>query len=269
MKIPIKNILAGLAGLTLAVPMQAAVITHFDINFNSYSAGPLPPTGWTIPGTMTATVEEGSGNKWLGLTSTAAGSLVLSTATKATPPTVTLSLAPSSEYQWSFSFLLPTNSLSMTNPALIRLDSGAAADGRYLAGLAIRSGELAYLTNPNVAALNSQMTTVSSATWQLQENVWYQATFDITTSAGLGITYDLSITGGTTPFNITGITYTPSALAAAQTVRSAFGSASATGANVKVDNLYLATVPEPSALALVGAALVGLAVLRRRTLPQE
>lgn len=261
------SIIAGVAGIVLtAASLQGAIITHFDIDFTTNSTGTLPPTGW-LNSNVTAVIEESGGNKYLGLTAstpTGSRSLILSTTTKATPPTLTLNIAASSAYQWSFSFLLPTGALGAVNPALIRLDDGASGAGHFITGLSIRNGMLEYLTNPNVNPLSSQMTGVSTSIFQLQENVWYQATFDITTAADLKISYNLNITGGITSFSTTVTDLVPSALTTNTAVRAAFGSSDGT-LNVKLDNLYLATVPEPGVVGLVAmAALLALCRSRRR-----
>ncbi len=249
-------------------------MTHFDIDFADYPNGALSTSGsaWARA-VLTANVEEDENdgdNKYLNLQAaggagTLSKNLTLDSLTNSNTGTESMVVAASTSYQWSFSFRLP----STVDPILIRLDTGAAGTGRYLAGMSITgTGQLQYMTDPNVAPLSGQMTTVSTSTFALEADEWYHVTFDITTGAlvdgKLSVTSDFSIAGAGDSFSASA-SYTPSSLLLTDQARVIWGTRSATDpVNIHLDNLRLETIPEPGTVSLlVGAATLGFLARRK------
>lgn len=284
MKTYTTSLLAGLAGVLLSISSHGQVVTHFDIDFDDYASGTLVTSGtaWSYQqfGATPPTVQPASGDKHLSVSGVpeTARLVTLTSSTNATTGTQTMNIAPSSSYQWKFSLLLPNMGevdAPEFAPVLIRLDNGSASARRYLTGLAItEEGQLRYMTNPNVETLSTQMTYAPDSEFLFQTDTWYDVTFDITTSANLTITYDLTITGGSTSFSREGISYRPvqeadpneSSLVLTASTRMVAGRVSNSNElNFHLDNLYLATIPEPGVAGLLlGSTLLGAFMFRKR-----
>ncbi len=274
MKTSLKSCMAGLAGIVLTGSLHAATITHFDIDFDDYTPGPITSGGaLSITSLSGEIVEASEGENYLSLTGSdnIAKSLRVSTATSSSAGTQSLLLGASTSYQWSFSFQLPTTMA----PILIRLDDGSASNGSFITGIYISAtGQLSYMTNPNIGTLGSQMTAVSTSEFQISADTWYDVTFDITTGEANGdgtlpVSYALHIEGGGDTFD-TEASYVPSGSNSVSAARAIWGTASnSQPVNLRLDNLYLATIPEPGTVSLIiGTAFLGLAfrkkLLRRK-----
>lgn len=197
------------------------------------------------------------------------GSVVYSSgnASGGVSPLNPMTLEAGHQYQWNFSFQIPED---MSNrPVIFYLDNGSVTAGRFIAGIAINgSGELGYLTNPEVLPLAQQMTYLSDITFE--ENLWYDVSFVINTiniGGQIGIQYALTIPGVIDEEIV--VNYVPSALnttSAARMLISRQAGNGGTNINLRDISLQTTAIPEPAtwgAMLAVGGILIGLHLRKR------
>ncbi len=230
----------------LAVATSATVSAQTNlIDFNSYETGALPVGGtspWNKSGNAAGSIEAVTGGNALHLTGTGGGSLVLDTG-HASLNTLTF---PSEALNWSFEFQLPSDQTK----SYVRLNTGSAAVGKYLAGFSLSGGNFAYLSNPNAAITDNSFTNAAGVS--LSEGVWYKVAFEITPGSGSTVAYTVNLTTADNLDNILfsqSVAFSPNALAA-DAIRMTLSSTD--GSDVMFRNISLSAIPEASSVAMMG-----------------
>lgn len=244
------TILSVIAGLFAITGMaHAAIITNINQTFEGYSEGALPMSnGWSKSGGIDVTVVTNTvydGVNAMRLERISSGSVSYTTANS---PNIQLNLAANSEYQWNFAFRIDSASSLAAGVNMIALDTGS--------GTSFAALQLEYTGGAWVARYYSNLSenygnrTNYSLFGTLTTDIWYVASFSITTDASLNISQNTSILSGTNVL-YSGSVSNQVSLATANAVRMSWSPAP-NGVIQQYDNLYLATVPEPGTLALTG-----------------
>lgn len=280
----VKPLLALAFPFLMAISGEAATISHFDVDFNTYPLGALSTAGTSFSAIsngagVTAssyTIKDVGTDRVLHVTKTAGATQNSSSITLRTgsPTGTDLKLTTNSTYLWSFDFQAPTNP---DQSAFFRLDDGGAAQGRYLAGFRISGGTFSYLTNPNIEALSSQMTAISTSLLSVEAGTWYEVSFTIrtftidpgTNPLNLGLSYDISFTrrGESDPaFTFTVPSLLPNDLRTTGNNSVRMGlTFTGTSNDLYIDNLRLQTIPEPVvSMLLISGLGVGAWMAKRR-----
>ncbi len=280
----VKPLLALALPFLMAINAQAAIINHFNVDFDTYPLGPLSTAGTSFSGisngtgvtSSSYTIENAGTGRSLHVTKTAGATQNTSSITLRTgsPSGTELKLTADSTYVWSFDFQAPTNP---TQSAFFRLDDGGAALGRYIAGFRITGGALSYLTNPNTEVLSSQMTQVPTNQLSMEAGIWYEVSFTISTFAiapgtnplNIGLSYDFSITKrgeSEAAFFTTVLNLMPNDLRATGNNAVRMGmSFTGTSNDLYLDNLRLQTIPEPGvAMLMISGLGMGAWMAKRR-----
>lgn len=245
------NILSVIAGLFAITGMtHAAIITNIHQDFEGYSPGALPITnGWSKSGGMTVDIVTNpvyAGTKAMQIERIASGSVSYMTASS---PNIQLNLEANSEYQWSFAFRFDSDSTANPSGYIINLDSGSSANPFAALRLTYSSGALNALYYSNLGESYSSATNYTTL-GSLSADTWYVASFDILTDASLNISQSISILSGTNVL-YSGSVASQASLATTNAARMCWSPAP-NGTIMQFDDLYLATIPEPSTLALTG-----------------
>lgn len=261
------NCLAKLAlGCALiGLPLSAhAQIVHVNENFEGFDVGALPTgagTGWAESGPIGLEVVSSPaiGNRALNITRTGSSSARIETGTG---PYTELKLDANKSYEWSFSFYANSSSTDTNGPQMVfYLYSGSDSTNNAFAALRIDTNtsgimEVKVYTNLGGSTfINGSYTNLGS----LAFDTWHDVKFTISTDSSTNIAYTMeagSLSHAIATPQDSGNT--------ADAVRMGW-SPTGPDANFTYDNIYLATVPEPSSVAaLLGVAALGLVLLRKR-----
>lgn len=251
-------------GLTLFLlnsprPSFAQVVTYIDQNFEGYNTGPLSSgSGWGVGsglGVQIVGAPVAEGSRALQITrTTQTGSVSYTTNTTAGPNTP-LILTGNSSYQWSFDFRLDSSTVQPSGTGVLwytYLDTTNVGSG--FGGMAIRYDitearyQVLYYNT-----LSGGVTSLGNYTFlaDISLDAWYSLSFDLSINAANQLAYGITLTGGESPVTASVTSQTSAAgFAAGNYVRMVW-SPQGDNRTMQFDNLYLASVPEPSTLALI------------------
>lgn len=235
-------------------------LVHINENFEGFNVGPLPTgtgTGWSSSSLNLEVVSSPAiGNRALNMPATGSGSARLRTDQG---PNTELNLAANQLYEWNFSFFAASDTTTTGGTkTTVYLDTGDSVNDTFAAlRFEASGGNLVVRAYTNLSAspfVSGSFTTLGN----LALDTWHDVTFMISTDESMRVAYTIEAGSLThsVAFQNSGAT--------TDAVRMSWSPVS-DEANFTFDNLYLATIPEPSSVAiLLGVVAMSLVLLRKR-----